>query len=179
MTRYDEGMHEAARLAGLRAPSLEGARHPTESRVDMFATQLQETGRATVFPGDEAAVIAALAAIGAQSFTVEVEGARHPEAGETVDARVFRRRLEWAADILEAAGKGDDATADEVIDALRRLGPTETELEAELAAALDAPEESCLVCGQVRERKVWDAASGVYACVVCVAAVEAGETPDD
>ena len=55
--------------------ALGAAPQPSEGRVDLFATQLQETGRATVFPGDEDAALAALRAIGASSFTVSLRAA--------------------------------------------------------------------------------------------------------
>ncbi len=80
------------RLAGVPDPSVvdrlleagaaaERAKDPiNEARVDMFATQLQETGRATVYPGDEQAVIVALRSTGISPFEVRAAlSAEEPE----------------------------------------------------------------------------------------------------
>ncbi len=65
-----------------------------ETHVDYLATQLQETGRLTVFPGDEQAALAALRAIGVESFTIYAGAA---SGGVPAALDVERLASEWEA----------------------------------------------------------------------------------
>lgn len=71
--------------------------------IDLFATQLQETGRATAYPGDKDALLAALALIGVESFTVILT----PVKAEEPDDDALRLALAMAWQKMVVSRRGD------------------------------------------------------------------------